>query len=468
LADTQQPYRGAEAAPDVERPSQGEVDLLLVDRAVDAVEAEDPSALSDLLESLHPADIADIFEQLSNDQLRKAVSLIPGWIDGDVLAELEENTRALVLEELEPHDVARAIADLDSDDAIEVVEQLDPDAREEVLAASPDTLRAELERGLAHDEDTVGRLMQRDFVAAPDFWSVGDAIDHMREAGERLPELFFELYIVGPDFKPVGEIPVSRLLREPRDKSLSELMQPPPVLIPPEMDQEEAAFLFQKYHLISAPVVDEAGRLTGMLTVDDMVDVIQEENKEDMLALAGVSEAGLSHTVLESVRSRAPWLLLNTVTAVLAAFVISLFSNTIEQVVALAFLMPVVASMGGNTGTQSLAVAVRAIAARELTSTNARRIVLRELFTGLVNGLIFAAVLGVVAVLWQGMWELGLVIAAAMIINLTCAGLSGILVPLALKRVGADPAVASSIFVTAVTDVVGFFAFLGLATMVLL
>ena len=466
MTDNQQADREPEGA-EGDRPL-ADVSAELVDLAADAVEAEDAQALSDVLEDLHPADIADIFEQLSNDQLREAVSLIPQQIDGDVLAELEDDTRALVLDELEPHDVARAIADLDTDDAIEVVQDMPSDARQEVLAAASDELRAELERSLAFDEDTVGRLMQRDFVAAPDFWTVGDAIDHMREAGERLPELFFELYIVGADFKPIGEIPVSRLMREARGRRLADLMRPPPVLIPPHMDQEEAAYLFHKYHLISAPVVDDSGRLAGMLTVDDMVDVIQEENKEDLLALAGVSEAGMSHTVLESVRSRAPWLLLNTATAILAAFVISRFEGSIERLVALAVLMPIVASMGGNAGTQSLAVAVRAIAARELTTSNARRIVLRETLTGLVNGLIFAAVLSAVALLWFRQPGLAMVIALAMVINLSCAGISGIIVPLALKRVGADPAVASSVFVTTVTDVVGFFAFLGLATLILL
>ncbi len=464
MAETLEPDSEGEA----DAVNYGEVDTELVERVVEAVAEEDAAALAALVDDLHPADIADIFEQLSNDQLREAVDLIPGRIDGDVLAELEGDTRALVLDELAPHEVARAIAGLDTDDAIEVVEDLEPEVRGEVLAAAPRALRVQLERSLAFDEDTVGRLMQRDFVAAPDFWTVGDAIDHMRQAGERLPELFFELYIVGPDFKPVGEVPVSRLMREPRETNLSDLMLAPRALIPPEMDQEEAAYLFEKYHLISAPVVDDSGRLTGMLTVDDMIDVIQEENKEDLLALAGVTETGLSHTVLDAVRSRAPWLLVNLGTAIVASLVIAQFDSAIEAIVSLAVLMPIVASMGGNAGTQSLTVAVRAIASRELTSANARRIVLRETLTGLANGLIFAVVMGIVTIVWFDFAELALVIAVAMVINLACAGLSGILVPLALKKFGADPAVSSSVFVTTVTDVIGFLAFLGLATMVLL
>ena len=310
--------------------------------------------------------------------------------------------------------------------------------------------------------------MQREFVAAPEFWTVGHTIDHMRANCDDLPELFFEVYVVDTAFRPIGEVPVSHLMRAHRDVQLADIMLAPKVKIDPETDQEEVAYFFEKYHLISAPVVDEGGRLTGMLTVDDMVDVIQEENKEDMLALAGVNDAGLADTVMQSVRSRAPWLLVNLATAILASGVIALFEGAISQLVALAVLMPIVASMGGNAGTQSLAVAVRAIASRDLTAANARRVVMREIMTGAFNGLIFAVVMGIVAGVWFNNWPLAGVIAIAMIINLSCAGLAGILVPLGLKRFGADPAVASSVFVTTVTDIVGFFAFLGLAVLVLL
>jgi magnesium transporter len=337
-----------------------------------------------------------------------------------------------------------------------------------VLAELPEADRIQLETSLAFEEDTAGRLMQREFVAAPHFWNVGHTIDHMRKAGEDLPYLFFEIFIVDESFKPIGVVPVSRLMRTKREVPLSELMEPNHVIIRPEIDQEEAAYLFEKYHLISAPVVDEDGRLSGMLTVDDMVDVIQEENTEDLFALAGVNDASLADTVFSSVKSRAPWLLVNLGTAVLASGVIALYDDAIAQLVALAVLMPIVASMGGNAGTQALAVAVRSIASRDLTVSNSMRVIWREFAAGAVNGLIFAVVMGLVAGLWFQNAALAWVIAAAMVINLACAGLAGILVPLGLKRFGADPAVASSVFVTTVTDVVGFFAFLGLGAMVLL
>lgn len=448
--------------------SQSEVDADDVARIAEAVELSDPDRLHAILSERHPAEIADLFEQLPNEQLRAVVRLLPREITGDVLSELEEDSRELVLDELHPVEVARAILDLETDDAINVVEDLDDDTRAQVLAAVPAQDREILEQSLAFDEETAGRLMQREFVAAPEFWTVGDAIDHMRAAGDQLPELFFEIYVVSPEFKPVGEVPVSQLMRRPRKDRLSDVMIPVRVLIRPEMDQEEAAYLFEKYHLISAPVVDEAGRLSGMLTVDDMMGVLQEESKEDILALAGVNEAGLSDTVFSSVKSRAPWLLVNLGTAILASAVIAVFEGAIAQIATLAVLMPIVASMGGNAGTQSLAVAVRAIASRDLTSANARRIIIRETLTGTFNGLIFAIVMAIVTVLWFGRVDLAVVIGIAMIINLACAGTSGIVVPLALKRFGADPAVASSVFVTTVTDVVGFFAFLGLAAWILL
>jgi magnesium transporter len=290
----------------------------------------------------------------------------------------------------------------------------------------------------------------------------------MRATDEELPDKFHDLFVIDAGFRPVGEIPVCRLLSAGRETRLTEIMEQPRIKVDPETDQEEVAYLFQKYHLVSAPVVDAAGRLTGMLTLDDIVDVIQDENKEDMLALAGVNEAGLADTVLQSVRSRAPWLLVNLATAILASGVIALFEGSIQQIVALAVLMPIVASMGGNAGTQSLAVAVRSIAERDLTAANSLRVVWRELATGTLNGLIFAVVMGVTTLLWFGDLQLAGVIAIAMVLNLACAGLSGILIPLGLMRAGADPAVASSVFVTTVTDVVGFLAFLGLATLVLL
>lgn len=433
-----------------------------------AIADRDSLLLKQIFNDLHPADAADILEQLTWEHQEALVRLAPEVLTGDVLAELNEDTRFDIINELEPEQVAEAILELDSDDMTMVVEELHPDLREKVLAEVPEDDRELLESSLAFEEDTAGRLMQREFVAAPRFWSVGQAIDHMRKAGEDLPDMFFDIYVIDEAFRPTGYIPVCKLMRHRREVKLADLAEDFQAVIKPEMDQEEAAYLFEKYHLISAPVLDEAGRLSGMLTVDDIVDIIQEENKEDLLALAGVNEAGTSDTIWSSVQARAPWLLVNLGTAILASGVIALFDKAIAQLVALAVLMPIVASMGGNAGTQSLAVAVRSIASRDLTLSNSARVIWREFAAGTVNGLIFALVMGIVAGLWFQSFDLAWVIAAAMIINLAFAGLAGILVPLGLKRFGADPAVASSVFVTTVTDVIGFFAFLGLGAMVLL
>ncbi|WP_412546226.1 magnesium transporter [Maricaulis sp. MIT060901] len=435
---------------------------------VEAILTGDADLVRRLLTPLHEADIADVIEQLSSSKQEALAELTPDILTGDVLAELEPDTREAVMEHLDASHLAAAISDLDSDDATEVLEELDEEVREAVLAEVPDADREAVEQSLAFDEETAGRLMQREFVAAPDFWTVGHALDHMRDSRGEMPDKFFDLFVVDAGFRPVGEIPVCRLLGAPRDLQLTEIMEKPRILVAPETDQEEVAYVFHKYHLVSTPVVDGAGRLTGMLTLDDIVDVIQEENKEDMLALAGVNDAGLSDTVVQSVRSRAPWLLVNLATAILASGVIAMFQGAIDAYVALAVLMPIVASMGGNAGTQSLAVAVRAIAERDLTAANSLRVIWRELATGTLNGLIFAVVMGLVTMLWFQDLQLAGVIALAMVLNLACAGLSGILIPLGLVRAGADPAVASSVFVTTVTDVVGFLAFLGLASLLLL
>lgn len=440
----------------------------LVTELVGAAGDRDAPLIRNLLAEVHPADIADCIEQLARENQELIARLASDVFTGEVLAELAEDTRAGIVSALEPAYIAEALGGLDSDDMTHVVEELDDDKRAAVLAELGDEDRQYLESSLAFEEESAGRLMQREFVAAPSFWTVGNTIDHMRKAGEDLPDLFFEVFVIDEAFKPVGAVPVSRLMRSQRAVKLSALMSPAKIVIHPEDDQEDAAYLFEKYHLISAPVVDADGRITGMLTVDDIVDVIQEENKEDLLALAGVNEAGQADTVWSSVKARAPWLLVNLGTAVVASAVIALFEGAIAQLVALAVLMPIVASMGGNAGTQSLAVAVRAIASRDLTISNSMRVVWRELAAGTVNGLIFAVVMGLVAALWFNDWTLGGVIAISMVITLAAAGLSGILIPLGLRRMGADPAVASSVFVTTVTDVVGFFVFLGLGAMVLL
>ncbi len=425
-----------------------------------------------LLSDEHPADIADMLEQLSSDDRLACVDLAADILSPSVLAELEDEVVEDVLPHLGAQQISEAVAELDSDDATQLIEELDDTRRAEVMAALPVRDREEVEASFAFNEDTAGRLMQREFVAAPEFWTVGQALDHMRTQWERgsdsLPDLFFDLYIIDSHFHPLGYLPLSTLMRCRRKVALKDVMLSIPAFIDPEMDQEDVAYLFEKYNLISAPVIDADRRLSGMITVDDMVEVIQEENKEDMLALAGVSDAGLTDTVFSTVRARAPWLLVNLLTAICASFVISLFKDEIRTLVALAVLMPIVASLGGNTGMQALTVAIRAIVTRDITPANTGRVVRREALAALINGFIFAVLLAGVTYIWFHDLRLSLVIGIALVFNFFCAGLAGILVPLGLKKMGADPAVASSVFVTTVTDVVGFFAFLGLASIILL
>ena len=448
--------------------ASAEIDADLVSGLRGAIQRADADGVRQIFAPLHVADIADVIEQLSAGKKEKLLELTPEILTGEVLAELEPDTREILMGWLDTAHLAAAITELDSDDATEVVKELDEETRAAVLAEISDEDREAVEISLAFDEDTAGRLMQRDFVAVPIFWTVGHLYDHMQNSDGVLPDKFHDVFVVDAAHRPVGEIPVCRLLSASRNVPVSDLMEVPHILVDPQTDQEEVAYLFRKYHLVSAPVVDAAGRLSGMLTLDDIVDVIQDEHKEDLLALAGVSDAGLADTVVRSVQARAPWLLVNLFTAILASGVIALFQDSIERIVALAVLMPIVASMGGNAGTQSLAVAVRSIAERDLTPANAARVIWRELATGAVNGLLFAAVMGGVTLAWFQDAELAVVIAIAMALNLSCAGLSGILIPLGLHRAGADPAVASSVFVTTVTDIIGFLAFLGLATLVLL
>lgn len=420
------------------------------------------------LESLHPADFSDFLEELTDAQREELVTRAPALITGELLAELEDDVVEDVLPLLEPELIADALNELDSDDVTQIMEEMEAGQREDVLEAMEPLERAGVEASLAFDDETIGRLMQREFVSAPEFWTVGDTIDHMRDAGEDLPELFFNIYIVDPRLKPIGYVPVSKLMRAPRDTTLASLMDLKVFTIAQDVDQEEAAYLFEKYHLISAPVVDSQGRMVGMMTVDDILDIIQDENKEDFLALAGVSDAGITDTAFSTVRARAPWLLVNLGTAILASIVIARFDYAIEQIVALAVLMPIVASMGGNAGTQALTVAVRGLAERDLTKATAWRAVRREGMSAMIIGIIFAFALAGISFVWFGDAKLAGVAFVAMIINHTFAGLAGILIPLGLKRAGADPAVSSSVFVTTVTDVVGFAAFLGFAAAILL
>lgn len=428
----------------------------------------DAPQLRRLLLGLHPADIADILTQLPQEALPRLIGLVGQELPAEFLADVPTDRREAVLALLPDAYVSQALENLDTDDAAAVAADLDEGRLEDALKAADDETRLALEQNLAAEEETAGRLTQREFVAAPEFWTVGDAIDYMRNPEVALPEAFFEIYVVDPMFRPVGAVALAVFLRSARETPLTDIMRPPQALIRPEMDQEEVAYVFQRYHLASAPVVDPAGRLTGMVTVDDMVHVIKDEREEDLLKLSGVSEANQTDSILQSIKARAPWLFVNMGTALAASMVIGQFEGAIEQLVYLAILMPIVASLGGNAGTQALAVAVRALGARDLTPANAWRYVTREALTAMINGFLIGGALAMITGLWFQNGGLALAIFLAVLINLTCAGLAGILAPLTLNRIGADPAVSSSVFVTFVTDCVGFLSFLGIATLILL
>ena len=443
------------------------VDPEFVGEVVARLEAGETDALRASINELHAADAADLLEQLSVDDRARLVGLLRPGFDGEVLTYLNPDLREEVVQLFEPRELAAAVAELDTDDAVDLIEDLDEETRAEILSHMPAADRALVQENLNYDEGTAGRLMQRDLVAVPQFWTVGKTIDFLRAATDELPEDFYDIFVVDPMHRVVGAVPVSRLLRQKRSAKISDLVTEEVDAIPATMDQEEVANLFRQYNLVSAPVVDASGRLIGVITVDDVVAIIDEEAEEDFLKLGGVGDTSIYRSVLDTARARAYWLGVNLITAFVAAGVISLFSATIEEIVALAVLMPIVASMGGNTGTQALTVAVRALATRELSSSNAGRVVRKEAMVGLLNGVIFAAGVGIVAAVWFTPM-IGVVIATAMVINLFTAGLFGVLIPLALDKMDVDPAVASSVFLTTITDVVGFFAFLGLAAVVLM
>ena len=438
-----------------------------VSDVADALDRGDAERLRELLAALHPADVADLMGFLAADAREELIPHLDPETLAEILSELDSEIREEVLEHVPSATLAKAIGEMESDDAADVVDDLEDDKRAEVMAAMPELDRAAIETTLSYGEETAGRLMQREVVAAPQFWTVGHAIDHMRGNPDALPDQFFDIYVVDPAFKPVGAVPLATLLKARREIPLTGLMEPV-TEIDVGQDQEEVAYAFQKYGLISAPVTDRSGRLVGQITVDDIVGVLQEENQEDILALAGVGDEGRDASTLGASRSRLPWLAVNLVTALIAASVIGLFADSIEALVALAVLMPIVTSVGGNAGTQALTVTVRALALRELNASNAFRMVRREVKVAVLNGAVLALITGVAAGLWFRDAPLGGVIALAMVLNMAAAGLAGALVPLALDRVEQDPAVSSSVFVTAVTDVFGFFVFLGLATLILL
>ncbi len=434
---------------------------------IEALDARDAERLKLLLEPLHPADIADLLGQIGAGDRRVLLSLWSGEIDGEILSELDEDLREEVIEALAPEVLAEAVRELESDDVVDLIEDLDPPQQGMILQALDAPDRVAVEQSLSYPEYSAGRLMQREVVTAPEHWTVGETIDHLR-AAETLPDQFYHVILVDPAMKPLGYVSLGRILSSRREVPLRSLTEDSfrPMSV---LDKgEDVARAFNKYHLISAPVVDEHGRLVGVITIDDAMEVLDEEHEEDMLRLAGVGEIGTSDGILDTVRKRLPWLVVNLFTASLSAVVIAQFESTIAAIVVLAALMPIVASTGGIGGTQSLAVAVRALATRQITPQNARRVILREIGAGLLNGTGLALLLGVTGTVIFGEPMLGLVLGLAMIVNQMTAALGGVLVPLALNRLGLDPALASGTFVTTLTDVMGFFAFLGLATLFLL
>jgi magnesium transporter len=435
------------------------------DRVGAAIQANDAAALRALTGELHEADTGDLIEALDAELRPRFVELMGREFDFTALTEVDDTVREEILEEVPANVIAEGVRDLDSDDAAYILEDLPLQEQEEILEQLPLPERGALEQILRYPEQSAGRRMQAEFIAVPPTWTVGRAIDHLRETDD-LPDRFFELYVVDEAYKLLGAVGLDRLLRTKRPVPLSELMDPDRRRVRATDDQEEVARMFERYNLVAAPVVDDSERLVGVVMVDDIVDVIEEEADEDMRALGGVTRhEELADSVWTIARARFPWLLANMFTALIAASVIREFSTSIEKMVALAVLMPVVASMGGNAGTQTMTVAVRALATRDLNDVNAWRVVRREMLVGLINGMSFAAILGVIAAGWFHITDLGLVIGLAMVCVLTAAAIGGIVIPLTLIRFGIDPALASGPFVTTVTDVVGFFSFLGIATL---
>ncbi|WP_416909263.1 MAG: magnesium transporter [Polymorphobacter sp.] len=449
-----------EAALDESRLSRG-----FVASVTSALEAEDADTARGLVSPLHPADIADLFALVPESARRPLAAAIGEALDASVIAELDDYVRDDVLALLTPREMADVVTSLDTDDAVAIIEDLEADEQRQVLQALAPADRADIEAALTYPEESAGRLMQRELVAVPETMTIADVIAHVRATTDPATD-FWEIFVIDPDRKPVGTMRLSWLLTTPPDIAVTDIMQREQTLIPADLDQEEVALIFQKYALISAAVIDSAGRLAGVITVDDIVNVIQQEAGEDVLKLSGAGDGDINEPILTTYRSRAQWLVTNLATGILAASVIGFFSASIEALVALAALSPIVASVGGNAGNQTMAVTVRALATNQLTETNTRRTIMREIKVALLNGLTLALIMGTATAAFFTNAALGAVIAAAMLFNIIIAGLAGVLVPVTLDRLDADPAVASSVFVTMITDSMGFFLFLGLATLV--
>jgi len=429
----------------------------------DKIKSSDIKFINQTLKDLHPSDTANLIENLSYDTRVKLIEIEEFNIDPEIFIELNDSVQTEVLQLLSTDSIAKIIKRLESDNALSILENLEKSKKDTVLDKLPPKDRFLLEEGLSYPEDSAARIMQREFTAVPSDWSVGQTIDYLRENKE-LPEEFLEIFIVDNDFKPIGTVSSSRVLRTPRESKMNLIMREMPLLIPVDMDKEEVGHTFEDYNLVSAGVVNKNNKLVGMITADDVVTVVQEEAEEDVLRLAGVGDEEITDSVLVKTKRRFNWLLLNLFTALLATWVISKFGASIEQMVALAFLMPIVASMGGNAGMQTLAVTIRAIAKKELSSGNFNRVVGKEFLIGILNGLIFAIITAVIVQLWFKEFNLSLLIAISMVLNMMVAGLFGILVPVSLKKLNIDPALASSVFVTTITDVIGFLSFLGIGS----
>lgn len=457
---------GADAADAVRAEIYGEDGVILASFLAHigaAIADRDTLTLKRDVSVLHQSELGDLLEALLPEQRLALVELMGSDFDFSALTEVDEAIRLDIVDNLPNAQIAQAVQELDSDDAVYILEDLDTEDQNEILAQLPFTERIRLRRSLDYPEESAGRRMQTEFVAVPPFWTVGQTIDYLRDDKD-LPDRFSQVFVIDPSFKLLGAVDLDQILRTKRAVKIEEVMHETRHAIPATMDQEEAAREFEQYDLLSAAVVDENERLVGVLTIDDVVDVIQQEAEEDLLRMGGVGDEELSDTVRATSRSRVPWLLVNLGTAFISASVISQFGATIEEMVALAALMPIVASLGGNAGTQTMTVTVRALATRDLDIYNAGRVIRREVMVGLLNGAIIATILGLVAGLWFHNPDLGFVIAAAMVLNMLAAALGGILIPLLLDKFGADPAISSSIFTTMITDVIGFLAFLSLAT----
>jgi len=424
------------------------------------IQNNDAEFITSSFKEMHPADTADIIEHLNESDREKLIKLNSFKIDPEVFIELNESIQSEIIKYLSIDTIVSILKNLESDNAIKILENLDEKNKDIILNSLPPKDRFALQESLSYPEDTAARLMQREFTAIPNNWSVGQTIDYLRE-NKDLPEEFLEIFIVDNEFKPIGTVPSSKVLRTPRDSKMQSIMLETQLSIPVDMDQEEVGHLFENYNLNSACVVDKNNKLVGMITSDDILTVLKEEAEEDALRLAGVGDEEITDGVLKKTKRRFTWLLLNLFTAIIASVVIGFFQEDIEKVVALAVLMPIVASMGGNAGMQTLAVTIRTIATNELTKNNFSQNIIKEFSIGILNGIIFAFISAIVVQLWFNDSTLSLIISISMVLNMIVAGLFGILVPVSLKKMNIDPAIASSVFVTTITDVIGFLSFLG-------